>query len=277
MAEHGDACKIQGNSDLYGVGVRAGLYTQWGATLVATLFDPSTEEDIRLLNLIIQCAIFLGLCTESAGSRSAVGAIVTQLLLCGSLSSITGDGFNYAGHLPGLMRYLFYTGLSAYGIWFWFTGVDHMTQPDCPHFAFYGGTTFFGWFRSLGKALSIIGVIICSALDIYCIRAFASRFLSSNGPMAAYSPPPRQRPQVELSLLLLSTGLLVFSIHLIEHLIDINEVDVEGVITVGQLIPLIGGGVGVVLVIWKVVARGLFMRRRCWFLFGVHLFHKRSS
>ncbi|CEJ84298.1 hypothetical protein VHEMI03438 [[Torrubiella] hemipterigena] len=265
-----DACQIKGADDLYGIGVRAGLYTQWVATLIATLFDPETESDIRLANIIIQCSIFLGLCTESRNDgASAVGAIVTQVLLCGSLSSLTGDGFNHAGKVSGIMRFLFYTGLSAYGCWFWFYGIDSMMRPGCNEVAFFGLTSFHGWFRTLGKVLSIIGVVLCSILDIYSLYALGVRF--SQG-MEAFAPPPKQRPQVELSLLVISTGLLVFSIVLIEYILDHNRIELDNSpISVGQLIPLIAGGLAALLVLWKVIMNGLMWKGRCWFLFGKHL------
>lgn len=265
-----DACQIEGVADLYGIGVRAGLYTQWVATLIATLFDPETESDIRMANIIIQCSIFLGLCTESSGTRaSAVGSLVTQILLCGSLSSLTGDGFNHAGKVSGIMRFLFYTGLSAYGCWFWFYGVDRMTQAGCNEVAFFGLTSFHGWFRTLGKVLSVIGVVLCSTLDIYSLYALWVRFGQG---IEAFAPPPKQRPQVELSLLVVSAGLLTFSIVLIEYLIDHNDIKIDtDPFSVGQLIPLIAGGVAALLVLWKVVLNGLIWKGRCLFLFGKHL------
>lgn len=98
---------LVGNPDLYGLGVRVGLYAQWTATLVTTVLDPANEAALRLLNLVVQTAVFLGLCTESGRHASAVGSLITQLLLCGSLSSITGDGVVHFGHASGFLRLVF--------------------------------------------------------------------------------------------------------------------------------------------------------------------------
>ncbi|UKZ74938.1 hypothetical protein TrVFT333_002608 [Trichoderma virens FT-333] len=125
-----------GNPDLYGIGVRVGLYTQWVATLLATLFDPKMESTYRNANLIIQWSIFLGLCTQSRRGDSVIGAVVTQYLLFGSLSSLTGDGISYFSHFSGIFRLVFYLAVSSYGCWFWFTGIDKMSQPGCPEIAF---------------------------------------------------------------------------------------------------------------------------------------------
>lgn len=104
-----------GNSDLYGVGVRVGLYTEWVTTLLATLFDPKTESSYRIANLVLQCSIFLGLCTQSKPGDPVIGAVITQYLLFGSLSSLTGDGISHFSHFSGVFRLLFYLAVSLYG------------------------------------------------------------------------------------------------------------------------------------------------------------------
>jgi hypothetical protein len=57
-------CPFAGNSALYGIEVRIGLYAQWAATLLVTLFSPENEETFRIVNLIIQSATFLGICSQ---------------------------------------------------------------------------------------------------------------------------------------------------------------------------------------------------------------------
>jgi hypothetical protein len=59
-------CPFTGNSDLYGIGVRVGLYAQWVATLLVSLFSAEDEETFRIVNLIIQSAVFLGICSQSS-------------------------------------------------------------------------------------------------------------------------------------------------------------------------------------------------------------------
>lgn len=53
MDSMNQVCPFAGNSDLYGIGVRIGLYAQWAATLLVTLFSPEDEETFRIVNLII--------------------------------------------------------------------------------------------------------------------------------------------------------------------------------------------------------------------------------
>ncbi|XP_044715533.1 uncharacterized protein HRG_11112 [Hirsutella rhossiliensis] len=275
MASLSPSCPpLVGNSDLYGLGVRIGLYSQWIATLLTTVLDSADEGDLRLLNLIVQTAIFLGLCTESSRRASAVGALITQILLCGSLSSVTGDGITYFGHASGFLRVLFYTALSAYGIWFWFAGLPLMLRPGCDDVAvaFFGPTTITGWFRSLGKALSVAGLVVCVALVAFSVHSSLRRF--RRGLRAGFARPSGRRPQVEIVLMLLSMGLLGLSIATVEYLIRANAIQGVGVDQIGsvaQLIPLLAGVLACFLSLWRVLTHGLLFRTRCWFFLGWHL------
>lgn len=261
-----------GNSDLYGIGVRVGLYAQWVATLLVTVFDPKTESTYRIANLIIQWSVFLGLCTQSSQGDPVVGAIITQYLLFGSLSSVTGDGIKHFSHFSGIFRVVFYTAVAAYGCWFWYQGIDVMSIEGCPDIAFFRGVTIHGWFRTLGKVVSVLGLVICVCLLFYSVYATARRF--RKGFREGFGRREKVRPQVELVLLLLSMALIGISIYLVEHLIMVNNIDGVGIPqigTVGQLIPLLAGGLGCAMSIWKILVHRLFLRKRCWFLFGYHL------
>ncbi|KAJ6440949.1 Pyruvate decarboxylase [Purpureocillium lavendulum] len=265
-------CAFDGNTDLYGFGVRLGVYAQWIATLITTVLDPENEAAFRLLNLVVQSSIFLGLCTESKPGNHAVGSVITQFLLCGSLSSVTGDGISHFGHMSGILRTIFYTAFSAWGIWFWFVGVDVMENCGGQAVAFFGPSTVTGWVRSFGKALSIIGLIGCTAIAAFSVYAARRRF--GSGFTNAFARRGKWRPQVELSLMFASMGLIALSITAIEYLIAQNNVGAVGpdrIDSVAQLIPLLAGGVACTLALWKVATDGLLVRRRCWLLFGWHL------
>jgi hypothetical protein len=106
MGLRSSICLFNGNLDLYGIGVRIGLYLQWIATLLVTLFDPAEEEIYRIINLIIQCALFLGLCAQT-DQANVLDPVIVGFLMCGSLSSLTGDNVGYMKHVLGLARIVF--------------------------------------------------------------------------------------------------------------------------------------------------------------------------
>jgi hypothetical protein len=270
MASVSQPCPLNGNSDLYGIGVRAGLYAQWVATLLVTLFSPEEEETFRIVNLLIQSSVFLGICQQTSRETNAVEPIIILFLMCGSLSSLSGDGISNFGHVSGVFRVLFYTALSAYGCWFWFVGLDKMTRPGCEEIAFFGRVSVNGWFGSLAKALSIFGLIFSVCLIGVSNHAVMRRF--RKGHHAALECPKRQRPRVEIGLLVLSMGLIAFSIVVVEYLIKVNNITgLSGVESVGQLIPLLIGALECTTIFWKILVEGLLWRKRCWFLLGRHL------
>lgn len=270
MSTSNPPCTFQGSSDIYGIGVRIGLYTQWVATLLVTLFAPEEEETFRIVNLTINTSIFLGIAVQSTTETNAVEPIIVLFLMFGSLSSLTGNGMSNSAHVSGAFRALFYTALAAYGCWFWFEGLDKMVKEGCEAIAFFGPSKVDGWFRSLGKAFSVIGLVVSAWLIGVCMKAIRSRF--NNRFDAAMRRPRKQRPQVEIALLVLSGGLIAFSAAVVEYLIRVNHVTGLGAFeAVGQLIPFLIGILELTSIFWKILIKGLFFKKRCWFLFGHHL------
>jgi hypothetical protein len=271
MASANQSCSFEGNSDIYGVGVRIGLYSQWVATLLVTLFCPEDEETFRIVNLIIQSSVFLGICQQSSSETNPVEPIIVLFLMCGSLSSLTGDGMSYFGHVSGVFRSLFYAALSAYGCWFWFEGLDNMMTPGCEEIGFFGRASVNSWFRTLGKAASVFGLVLSVLLIGVCIRALVRRLHDWFKETVAIRP-KKPRPQVEIGLLVLSAGLIAFSVAIVEYLIRVNHVTgLSNIDAVGQLIPFLIGIFECTAVSWKILVKGLFLKKRCWFLLRKHL------
>jgi len=77
---------------------------------------------------------------------------------------------------------------------------------------------------------------------------------------------------VEIAFLVLSGGLIAFSVVVVEYLVRVNHVSgLSQIDAVGQLIPFLIGILELTSISWRIVIKGLFLRRRCWFLFGKHL------
>jgi len=270
MDSESTICSFTGNADLYGIGVRIGLYLQWIATLLVTLFDPVEEEGYRIINLIIQCALFLGLCAQT-DQANVLDPVIVGFLLCGSLSSLTGDKIGYMNHVLGLARIIFYTALSAYGCWFWFTGLDEMIRPGCKAIAFFGTSRVDGWVQKLGKSLSVLGLFVSTACIIYSCYATIRRLTTvlENRPGKSTR---KSRPRVEIGLLLLSISLIAFSITVIEYIILKNNITgISNIESVGQFIPFLVGIFSSAMAGWKILLDGLIWRKRCWFILGKHL------
>ena len=55
------ACSVQGNADLYGVGIRAGIYLQALATILTNALVPDAVCDLRDTNTIFLFALFVAM------------------------------------------------------------------------------------------------------------------------------------------------------------------------------------------------------------------------
>ncbi|KAB5581209.1 hypothetical protein GE09DRAFT_465352 [Coniochaeta sp. 2T2.1] len=277
-------CEVDGNRDLYGLGIRLGFYAQWIATLLVTLFRQEEESLQRAVNLIFQLAVFSSLVLLTAnGTVHSCEVMIAFWLLFGPLSSLTGDGINPLGTLSGFARILVYAALSGYGIWFWLLGgVDSLPATPCEPVVFIGGVSPHGGFRTFGNFISVLGMVVCASLILWAAVPAAKRAVCSlpGQPRTeiareeAKGTPrdPARRRQTEISLLTLSIFVIVFSIVSIEKLIHDNRVvDVDDIFDAGQLIPLLVGAVGLFNTLLLIPAEILRCRQRCWLLFGYHL------
>lgn len=53
------SCEIQGDSDVYGIGIRVGLYLQWLTRFVTTIFEPGRTTPARTASNILILAVFI--------------------------------------------------------------------------------------------------------------------------------------------------------------------------------------------------------------------------
>lgn len=259
-------CPFTGNPDLYGIGIRIGFYLQWISTLLATLFTPWEEDILRILNLLMQSAIFLGLVfLTQDGEIHAVEPLIATWLSFGALSSLSGNGINPIGRFSGFFRVLVYSGFAGYACWLWYVGLDGMLEAEkgCSIVAFFGGVTIEGSFRAYNKLAAFIGAIICG------IFAVASVFKITNAfKHATY----KKRYSVEITFLLFSLTIIIVSISAVEYLVRANGITgIWEITAVSQLLPLLSGIFGLLEVLYEIVTKRLWRVSRCWVLFNHHL------
>ena len=86
-----EVCSITGNPDLYGLGIRLGIYFQLFSTLFSNLYIPEAIADIWIANTIFVIAVFSALLKASVERQLyfAEGFIVLQLLYAFMLSVFT--------------------------------------------------------------------------------------------------------------------------------------------------------------------------------------------
>ncbi|KAK5656666.1 hypothetical protein OQA88_4646 [Cercophora sp. LCS_1] len=266
-----DSCRlgIEGDGDLYGLGIRLALYCQWTCTLLATLFAPEEESINCLINLLLQVALLVGLVIKTATRKATtIEPMIILWLLFGALSSLTGDGINPLERLSGVCRLLIYAATSAYFVWFWYgDGWRRLRPTPCRPFFFYKANTLGGWFGILGKTVSMAGLVASAAL----LAAAAYRFWKKPE-LVRKVHRPQARLQTEIPFLLLSLAIILFSVMTTEILVHGNRIEgVDEIGSVGQLIPFLVGLFGLLASLASIKARHLLRQKRCWTIFGRHL------
>ncbi|CAI4217751.1 unnamed protein product [Parascedosporium putredinis] len=197
-------------------------------------FTPAQEDVLRIFNLLIQTAIFIGMVLLTAdGEIHPIEPVITIWLIFGALSSVSGSGLNPIGRLSGLFRVLLYSGVAGYACWFWWIGLDTMgdADADCQTIAFFGGISINGRFRLFNKVAAIAGGTICLVFLCWNVSAMVKRLNGNN-----YSG-SRRRARVQIELLAISLTIIAISVAAIEYLLDANNItEIDNVVTVGGVV-----------------------------------------
>lgn len=94
------ACNgFDGNDDLYGLGIRIGIYLQWISSLLTSLLLPTGASDYLDTNSIFLFAVFIATATathRNGGLHPAEAFIMLQLCFGFLLSVLSVSGFRIA-------------------------------------------------------------------------------------------------------------------------------------------------------------------------------------
>ncbi|KAK5118432.1 hypothetical protein LTR62_002946 [Meristemomyces frigidus] len=133
-------CQIPGEPDLYGFGVRVGIYLTWVSSWLANNFvegEMASSLDTNAI-FLFALALTVGVLTVK---REKIWVIDANILLQLSSGFVFGvmtiwgrrTAFYRKGHFGGWgthSRLLLCTTISAYSLWFWIGGVVD-PDPDC--------------------------------------------------------------------------------------------------------------------------------------------------
>ncbi|OCK74898.1 hypothetical protein K432DRAFT_429753 [Lepidopterella palustris CBS 459.81] len=147
------ACILKGNSDLYGLGIRLGIYFQWISSSLANNFLHDPDEVLGALdaNGIFVLALFCALVkTTISSSLDSLEAIILLRICFGYYCTVLSLGGNRVridewkgkrnvpvSFLGFVARLGLLIGLVVYNIWFWFQGLEALsTQSECVRYVF---------------------------------------------------------------------------------------------------------------------------------------------
>ncbi|KAF4589307.1 hypothetical protein GQ602_003196 [Ophiocordyceps camponoti-floridani] len=174
-------CPVQGNADLYGLGIRIGLYIQMITVQLSGVLSASFRvEDhigqgtiifvastviilVRLINASISSATSAD--DDAALDAVEVFPVLTLLLVQTGVCRVSSRN-----RLAMLVWVAELVGLAALYNYFWWRGMDMLPRscPDDKAF-FFARVSIWGWYRSLNKAFGVFAAIgVAFTAVAYC-------------------------------------------------------------------------------------------------------------
>ncbi|KAH0610067.1 uncharacterized protein H6S33_012613 [Morchella sextelata] len=262
-------CGFSGDDNTYGLGIRIGVYLQWVTSAVAYGFLPTEAQSVRGVNNCFQAAMFAGLLFITITKGSDLYAVEAYMMLIFCMGGVcSGDAkedggifkakkfaYHKASNIGGLIRFVLSTGFCVYGLWFFFTGMDHMKHPGCSTWAyFFAKVNLYTWLRTFMKAVFVLMGIIHSMVIFWPIAHKLCCFPTSHNEeidlavasfgQSEIEPENTSRSKAEkglesTSMVILSGSLISFmlTVELMirwNHILGVNELG-----STGQLLPLI--------------------------------------
>ena len=178
-------CAIDGNTDMYGIGIRIGFYLQWYGAIFASWLARSEVETLRFTITIFIAATFVALIAQVARDVNNLDVVEVYIILLLTFGYflflvplyawrlLTGcdprfDPTRYprvpAGPVYSQLTFLLLVAVASFQLWFWFARVPALSQRDCQEYGF-----FFAKTRLNGKAFITINIVFYSLLLISCV------------------------------------------------------------------------------------------------------------
>jgi hypothetical protein len=279
-------CGFVGNPDLYGIGIRVGIYAQWLAALLSNYLVSHYRDEVH--SAYFMFSVGLAVATVVVTARySAYCLFFAEIFVLVSLFfggyfcvHLFPATYSRSGELRSWRRgrlvtlSLVYGAMVSYNCWFWFKGRVSKFQPTPCGSAIFLFAKFSG--DSLYKA---VGFYKAFAILMAVYYPFGVFLLLQNHPSlsqilhqllppygSSKSSQPADRSLRNLSRPLLAINCFGFGLAVvaIELTLVWNSVSgVDSMNSVGQLIAFTVGAGGLVQVVWAAfVYRVSFLARR---------------
>lgn len=164
-------CGFDGNPDLYGLGVRSGIYIQVVSFFLAAFRLKKESAYLQSSAFVFLFAIFIALVRETANRtlRAPEAAILNWLVIFQLMGVVTlmTNAVSAGTVLRLAMVGFIFPAYIGYNGWFWWVGIDVLPAPPpgCDEYGYmFTKVNLRGWFHTLNKvvwtfALVMIGFI----------------------------------------------------------------------------------------------------------------------
>ncbi|KAJ0130951.1 High-affinity glucose transporter ght2 [Fusarium oxysporum f. sp. albedinis] len=159
-------CGFQGNGDLYGLGVRLGLYIQLLTIGVVSSLLPKSLYSSYFINTNISlfASTWIIIIKESAlRDISGVEINIFSILAATQLGATILLVQRHMAMLPAISMASILINILTSGYWTWFfwRGLDVLPRSACPdeYAFFFARVSLYDWFRTLSKVFSVIALV----------------------------------------------------------------------------------------------------------------------
>ncbi|KGQ10703.1 hypothetical protein BBAD15_g3952 [Beauveria bassiana D1-5] len=181
LAERAEfSCPVEGQPDLYGLGIRIGIYIQMLAVQISGLLSIVLRQDDYLGESVVLFILAVGsvliklivhkqiLAVEAA---PMVALLLAQVSVCRAVSRM--------GFVVGVIFAVEFCGLSSLFVWFWWHGMDVLGRSPCADDKafFFAKVSLWGWFRTMNKVFAVFTAIaagmmaIISPIQVYTVAS----------------------------------------------------------------------------------------------------------
>lgn len=170
-SEQDGTCGFDGNPDLFGLGVRVGIYIQIVSFILAGVFLPKESAYLQGSAFVFLLAIFIALIRESVARtlHATEVALVGWLIMfqiMGVGSTLTRN-LTVTSALRMTLGFLALPAYISYYVWFWFVGIDSVPQGTCDEYSFFWAkVNIRGWYRTVNKAIWTFGLVVVFILGV---------------------------------------------------------------------------------------------------------------
>ena len=275
-------CGFEGNGDVYGIGIRIGLYTQWLSTLLTNwLLVNRSASHIRDVNTCFQLAMLIALLSLHRGETNphAVDVYLIILQILGSTCTISSHATTKSQWKStswgGLVRFGIYWAVAGYSTYYWFYALKNAefqraNGVGCVDYGFLFAKVQLekSWFRWVHAGISVVALIMFTVLFGFLIWKHGGEFLDQSVVGQYRAKKQAKLGEAEGLLEEMTNGkpsatthkygpalcvvVLVLAVVAIEATVLFNGITgINDPFNTGQLIPLVTGVGGLVRTIYK--------------------------
>ncbi|KAF1965812.1 hypothetical protein BU23DRAFT_560775 [Bimuria novae-zelandiae CBS 107.79] len=190
-------CRIEGNNDMYGLGIRLGYYLQWYGAILARWIAPSEVKNLASSLDLFAAATFLALIILTANDINILEPVETYIVLLLMFGAylvlvpiyiwrlLTGcdpywDPTRYPrvnlGAFSATLSFMLLIGVLIFQYWFWFDRVPDLDTRHCQQYGFV-----IGQVRLNSKVSVVLHALMYFWLGLVCLYILLLKFRALAG------------------------------------------------------------------------------------------------